>query len=156
MIWAAPSHDTHGYDACGRRAAFSSILHGPLPSRRRAPPLRLENTTERGRGDGGAPSDREHASGRLGPALDTRWRPVFSLKPDADEGRFDRVAAEQEFRRDGSFECDPTAWNQVCVRRDLRSEGVATTLVIEQLRVRRVLGVPLPPIDIGKERASAD
>ena len=37
------------------------------------------------------------------PLLDTRWRPVFSLKPDADEGRFLTVKAEQQFRRDGSF-----------------------------------------------------
>ena len=37
------------------------------------------------------------------PLLDTRWRPVFSLKPDADEGRFLSVKAEQEFRSDGSF-----------------------------------------------------
>ena len=37
------------------------------------------------------------------PLLDRRWRPVFSVKPDADEGRFLSVKAEQEFRRDGSF-----------------------------------------------------
>ena len=36
------------------------------------------------------------------PLLDTRWRPVFSVKSGADEGRFLTVRAEQQFRRDGS------------------------------------------------------
>ena len=86
------------------------------------------------------------------PLFNTRWRPVFSLKPDAEEGRFLTVKAEQEFRRDGSFTnairllglkfvfAGTYAW-----------KGAATTLVIERLRLR-VLGVPLPSIDVREGR----
>ena len=84
------------------------------------------------------------------PLLDTRWRPVFSVKPDADEGRFLTVKAEQEFKRDGSFT------NAIGLFRGALKfnfagtyvlEGSATTLVIERLRLR-ILGVPLPSIDV--------
>ena len=88
------------------------------------------------------------------PLLDTRWRPVFSVKPDADEGRFLTVRAEQEFRRDGSFS------NAVGLFRGALKfkfqgtfalKGSATTLVIERLRLR-ILGVPLPSIDVREGR----
>ena len=84
------------------------------------------------------------------PLLDTRWRPVFSLKPDADEGRLLSVRAEQTFRSDGSFS------NAVGLFRGALKfkfqgtfalKGSATTLVIERLRLR-ILGVPLPSIDV--------
>ena len=88
------------------------------------------------------------------PLLDTRWRPVFSLKPDADEGRFLTVRAEQQFKQDGSFS------NAVGLLRDALKfnfkgtytlKGSATTLVIERLRLR-VLGMPLPSIDVREGR----
>ena len=76
------------------------------------------------------------------PLLDRRWRPVFSLKPDADEGRFLTVRAEQAFNRDGSFTNAIRLLGIKFSFRYLRLEGSATTLVIERLRLR-VLGVPL-------------
>ena len=88
------------------------------------------------------------------PLYDTRWRPVFSVKPDADEGRFLTVKAEQEFKRDGSFT------NAIGLFRgalkfqfqgNYALKGSATTLVIERLRLR-VLGVPLPSIDVREGR----
>ena len=82
------------------------------------------------------------------PLYDTRWRPVFSLKPDADEGRFLTVKAEQEFRRDGSF---TNAIRLLGINFSFQGnyvwKGSATTLAIERLRLR-VLGVPLPSIDV--------
>ena len=84
------------------------------------------------------------------PLLNTRWRPVFSLKPDADEGRLLSVRAEQTFRGDGSFS------NAVGLFRGALKfsfqgtyawKGSATTLVIERLRLK-ILGVPLPSIDV--------
>ncbi len=86
------------------------------------------------------------------PLYDKRWRPVFSVKADAEEGRFLTVKAEQEFWRDGSFTnairllglkfvfAGTYAW-----------KGSATTLVIERLRLK-ILGVPLPSIDVREER----
>ena len=86
------------------------------------------------------------------PLLDTRWRPVFSLKPDADEGRFLSVKAEQEFRRDGSF---TNAIRLLGIKFSFQGtyawKGSATTLVIERLRLR-VLGLPLPSIDVREGR----
>ena len=88
------------------------------------------------------------------PLYDKRWRPVFSLKPDAEEGRFLTVRAEQEFKRDGSFS------NAVGLFRGALKfkfqgtfalKGSATTLVIERLRLR-ILGVPLPSIDVREGR----
>ena len=86
------------------------------------------------------------------PLLDTRWRPVFSLKPDADEGRLLSVKAEQEFRRDGSF---TNAIRLLGINFSFQGtyawKGSATTLTIERLRLR-VLGVPLPSIDVREGR----
>ena len=86
------------------------------------------------------------------PLLDTRWRPVFSLKPDADEGRFLTVKAEQQFRRDGSF---TNAIRLLGIKFVFAGtyalKGSTTTLVIERLRLR-VLGVPLPSIDVREGR----
>ena len=82
------------------------------------------------------------------PLLDRRWRPVFSLKPDADEGRFLTVKAEQEFKRDGSF---TNAIRLLGIKSSFQGnyawKGSATTLTIERLRLR-VLGVPLPSLDV--------
>ena len=87
-----------------------------------------------------------------GPLLDTRWRPVFSLKPDADEGRFLSVKAEQEFRRDGSF---TNAIRLLGITFTFGGnyawKGSATTLVIERLRLK-ILGLPLPAIDAQEGR----
>ena len=87
------------------------------------------------------------------PLVDKRWRPVFSLKPDAEEGRFLTVRAEQEFKRDGSF---TNAIRLLGIKFSFGGtyawKGSATTLVIERLRVRRVLGVPLPSIDVREGR----
>ena len=86
------------------------------------------------------------------PLFDKRWRPVFSLKPDADEGRLLSVRAEQTFRSDGSF---TNAIRLLGIKFNFGGryawEGSATTLVIEQLRLR-VLGVPLPSIDVREGR----
>ena len=86
------------------------------------------------------------------PLYDTRWRSVFSLKPGADEGRFLTVKAEQEFRRDGSF---TNAIRLLGIKFIFEGtyalQGSATTLVIERLRLR-VLGVPLPSIDVREGR----
>ena len=88
------------------------------------------------------------------PLLDTCWRPVFSVKSGADEGRFLTVRAEQQFKRDGSFS------NAVGLFRGALKfkfqgtfalKGSATTLVIERLRLR-ILGVPLPSIDVREGR----
>ena len=87
-----------------------------------------------------------------GPLLDTRWRPVFSLKPDADEGRLLRVKAEQTFRSDGSFtNAIRLLGLKFVFAGSYVLKGSATTLVIERLRVR-VLGVPLPSIDVREGR----
>ena len=86
------------------------------------------------------------------PLFDTRWRPVFSLKPDADEGRFLSVKAEQEFRRDGSFTNAIRLFGLKFVFAGTYTlSGSATSLVIERLRLR-VLGVPLPSIDVREGR----
>ena len=86
------------------------------------------------------------------PLLDRRWRPVFSLKPDAEEGRFLTVRAEQEFRRDGSF---TNAIRLLGIKFSFQGtyawKGSATTLVIERLRLK-ILGVPLPAIDVREGR----
>ena len=86
------------------------------------------------------------------PLYDTRWRPVFSLKPDADEGRFLTVKAEQQFRRDGSF---TNAIRLLGIKFSFQGhyawKGSATTLTIERLRLR-VLGVPFPAIDVREGR----
>ena len=86
------------------------------------------------------------------PLLDTRWRPVFSLKPDADEGRLLSVKAEQTFRSDGSF---TNAIRLLGIKFSFQGvyawKGSATTLVIERLRLR-VLGLPLPSIDVREGR----
>ena len=80
--------------------------------------------------------------------FNTRWRPVFSLKPDADEGRFLSVKAEQEFRRDGSFTNAIRLLGLKFVFAGTYAlQGSATTLVIERLRLK-ILGVPLPSIDV--------
>ncbi len=82
------------------------------------------------------------------PLFDKRWRPVFSLKPDAEEGRFLTVRAEQEFRNDGSF---TNAIRLLGIKFIFGGtyawKGSATTLVIERLRLK-ILGVPLPSIDV--------
>ena len=82
------------------------------------------------------------------PLFNTRWRPVFSLKPDADEGRFLTVKAEQAFKRDGSF---TNAIRLLGITFTFGGnyawKGSATTLVIERLRLR-ILGVPFPAIDV--------
>ena len=86
------------------------------------------------------------------PLYDKRWRPVFSLKPDADEGRFLSVKAEQEFRRDGSFTNAIRLFGLKFVFAGTYTlSGSATSLVIERLRLR-VLGVPLPSIDVREGR----
>jgi hypothetical protein len=86
------------------------------------------------------------------PLYDTRWRPVFSLKPDADEGRFLTVKAEQQFRRDGSFTNAIRLLGLKFVFAGTYAlKGSATTLVIERLRLR-VLGVPFPAIDVREGR----
>ena len=88
------------------------------------------------------------------PLLDTRWRPVFSLKPDADEGRFLSVRAEQTFRSDGSFSNAVGLFRgalKFIFKGNYTLTGSATTLVIERLRLR-VLGVPLPSIDVREDR----
>ena len=88
------------------------------------------------------------------PLLDTRWRPVFSLKPDADEGRFLTVRAEQQFKRDGSFS-NAVGLFRGALKFNFKGtfalKGSATTLVIERLRLR-ILGVPLPAIDVREGR----
>ena len=82
------------------------------------------------------------------PLLDTRWRPVFSVKPDAEEGRFLTVKAEQQFRRDGSFTNAIRLLGLKFVFAGTYAlKGSTTTLVIERLRLR-ILGVPLPSIDV--------
>jgi hypothetical protein len=82
------------------------------------------------------------------PLLDRRWRPVFSLKPDAEEGRFLTVKAEQEFKRDGSCTNAIRLFGLKFVFAGTYAlTGSATTLVIERLRLR-ILGVPLPSIDV--------
>ena len=82
------------------------------------------------------------------PLFNTRWRPVFSLKPDAEEGRFLTVRAEQEFRRDGSFTNAIRLLGLKFVFAGTYAlQGSATTLVIERLRLK-ILGVPLPSIDV--------
>ncbi len=88
------------------------------------------------------------------PLLDTRWRPVFSLKPDADEGRFLTVRAEQQFKRDGSFSNATRLFRgalKFIFKGTYAWKGSATTLVIERLRLR-ILGVPLPSIDVREGR----
>ena len=86
------------------------------------------------------------------PLYDKRWRPVFSVKPDADEGRFLSVKAEQEFRRDGSF---TNAIRLLGIKFSFQGtyawKGSATTLTIERLRLK-ILGVPLPSIDVREGR----
>ena len=89
-----------------------------------------------------------------GPLLDTRWRPVFSLKSGADEGRFLKVRAEQQFRRDGSFSNAVGLFRgalKFIFKGTYTLTGSATTLTIERLRLR-VLGVPLPSIDVREGR----
>ena len=88
------------------------------------------------------------------PLYDTRWRPVFSLKPDADEGRFLSVRAEQAFRSDGSFSNAVGLFRgalKFIFKGNYTLTGSATTLVIERLRLR-ILGVPLPSIDVREGR----
>ena len=86
------------------------------------------------------------------PLFETRWRPVFSLKPDADEGRLLRVKAEQTFRSDGSF---TNAIRLLGIKFIFGGryawKGSATTLTIERLRLK-ILGVPLPAIDVREGR----
>ena len=88
------------------------------------------------------------------PLFNTRWRPVFSLKPDADEGRFLTVRAEQQFKRDGSFS-NAVGLFRGALKFNFKGtyalKGSETTLVIERLRLR-VLGVPLPSIDVREGR----
>ena len=143
VIWAAPSHDKHEYDACGRHAASCQLLRGPLPSRQRAPPLRLENTTERGRGDGGAP--------RIVNARQDDWAPTaghaLAARLLGQTGRGRGLLPHRGLSR--SFETAPSrtrsaAWRaQIQIPRCFALKGSATTLVIERLRLR-ILGVPLP------------
>ena len=88
------------------------------------------------------------------PLLDTRWRPVFSVKSGADEGRLLSVRAEQTFRSDGSFSNAVGLFRgalKFIFKGRYTLTGSATTLVIERLRVR-VLGVPLPSIDVREGR----
>jgi len=88
------------------------------------------------------------------PLLDRRWRPVFSLKPDADEGRFLTVKAEQQFRRDGSFSNAVGLFRgalKFIFKGTYTLTDGATTLVIERLRPK-ILGVPLPAIDVREGR----
>ena len=86
------------------------------------------------------------------PLFNTRWRPVFSLKPDAEEGRFLTVKAEQSFNRDGSFTNAIRLFGLKFVfAGTYELKGTSTTLVIERLRLR-ILGVPLPSIDAREGR----
>ena len=88
------------------------------------------------------------------PLLDKRWRPVFSLKPDADEGRLLSVRAEQQFRSDGSFSNAVGLFRgalKFIFKGTYALTGSATTLAIERLRLR-ILGVPLPSIDVREGR----
>ena len=86
------------------------------------------------------------------PLLDRRWRPVFSVKPDADEGRFLTVKAEQEFKRDGSFTNTIRLLGIKFIFGGYYAwKGSTTTLVIERLRLK-ILGVPLPAIDVREGR----
>ena len=88
------------------------------------------------------------------PLLDKRWRPVFSLKPDADEGRLLSVRAEQTFRSDGSFSNAIGLFRGALkfkFKGQYALKGSTTTLVIERLRLR-VLGLPLPSIDVREGR----
>ena len=86
------------------------------------------------------------------PLYDTRWRPVFSVKSGADEGRFLTVKAEQQFNRDGSFTNAIRLLGLKFVFAGTYAlKGSATTLVIERLRLR-ILGVPLPSIDVREGR----
>ncbi|CAH0372287.1 unnamed protein product [Pelagomonas calceolata] len=86
------------------------------------------------------------------PLLDRRWRPVFSVKPDADEGRFLTVKAEQEFRSDGSFTNAIRLLGLKFVFAGTYAlQGSTTTLVIERLRLK-ILGVPMPAIDVREGR----
>ena len=88
------------------------------------------------------------------PLLDRRWRPVFSLKPDADEGRLLSVRAEQTFRSDGSFSNAVGLFRgalKFIFKGTYTVTGSATTLVIERLRLK-ILGVPLPSIDVREGR----
>ena len=88
------------------------------------------------------------------PLFDARWRPVFSLKPDADEGRLLSARAEQTFRSDGSFSNAVGLFRgalKFIFKGTYTVTGSATTLVIERLRLR-VLGVPLPSIDVREGR----
>ena len=88
------------------------------------------------------------------PLFNTRWRPVFSLKPGADEGRLLSVRAEQTFRRDGSFSNAVGLFRgalKFIFKGRYTLTGSATTLVIERLRLR-VLGIPLPSIDVREGR----
>ena len=71
------------------------------------------------------------------PLCDTRWRPVFSVKPDADEGRFLTVKAEQEFKRDGSFTNAIRLLGLKFVFAGTYAlQRSTTTLVIERLRLK--------------------
>ena len=84
------------------------------------------------------------------PLFDKRWRPVFSVKPDADVGRLLSVRAEQTFRSDGSFSNAVGLFRgalKFIFKGTYALKGSATTLVIERLRLR-ILGVPLPSIDV--------
>ena len=84
------------------------------------------------------------------PLFDKRWRPVFSVKPDADMGRLLSVRAEQTFRSDGSFSNAVGLFRgalKFIFKGTYALKGSATTLVIERLRLR-ILGVPLPSIDV--------
>ena len=88
------------------------------------------------------------------PLQDKRWRPVFSLKPDADEGRLLSVRAEQQFRSDGSFSNAVGLFRgalKFIFKGTYALTGSATTLAIERLRLR-ILGVPLPSIDVREGR----
>ena len=86
------------------------------------------------------------------PLLDRRWRPVFSVKPDADEGRFLTVKAEQEFKRDGSFTNAIRLLGLKFVFAGTYAlQGSTTTLVIERLRLK-IFGLPLPAIDVREGR----
>ena len=88
------------------------------------------------------------------PLFNTRWRPVFSLKPDAEEGRFLTVRAEQEFKRDGSFS-NAVGLFRGALKFNFKGtyawKGSATPLVIERLHLR-ILGVRLPSIDVREGR----
>ena len=88
------------------------------------------------------------------PLFDTRWRPVFSLKPGADEGRLLSMRAEQTFRSDGSFSNAIGLFRGALkfkFKGQYALKGSTTTLVIERLRLR-VLGLPLPSIDVREGR----